>query len=311
MRKMLKKIISINKKMKPYKDEFGWMLSTATFIDSALGWNKRYERWIRNYLDKHYYQLAMSVQERYVANAAKNEKAEQIIWSIWWQGEVNLPEVVQRSRASLMKNHGNYKVVLLSQFNINEYITIPDYLLKLVEDKKVSFVHLADYIRVCILRKFGGIWLDATVFLLDTVPNAYLDHEFLSRHLPVVNPATVAGGRWSGYYMVAGEKNSLLYQFLETFYNQYFLDHKIVITYLLQDYLIDMAYRLFPHVRSLIENMPVNNEGMKYVQEHMNEDYDDVKWNAACQKTIFQKLSWKVPIEDNDQSFYHVVCCKE
>ena len=47
--------------------------------------------------------------------------------------------------------------------------------------------------------------------LTDDIPDSYISDEFLSRHIPSSASTTVSMGRWSGYYMVAGYKESLLY----------------------------------------------------------------------------------------------------
>jgi hypothetical protein len=49
--------------------------------------------------------------------------------------------------------------------NLANYLDVPDYIWKKHEEGKISTAHFSDYIRVSLLAKYGGLWLDATIFV--------------------------------------------------------------------------------------------------------------------------------------------------
>ncbi len=95
----------------------------------------------------------------------------QIIWQYWAQGYENVPEVVQKCLDSVDKWAGDYTVIRLSDANLAEYLDIPEF----VTEKRSLFsrAHFADLLRLMLLKTYGGIWLDATVFLSAPIPQQY------------------------------------------------------------------------------------------------------------------------------------------
>lgn len=87
------------------------------------------------------------------------------IWICWFQGEENAPDIVKMCIASVRKTFSDYSVIVISDKNIDEYIEIP----KFIKDKRekgiIKPAHFSDLIRLELLIKYGGIWLDSTVFV--------------------------------------------------------------------------------------------------------------------------------------------------
>ena len=110
--------------------------------------------------------------------------------------------------------------------------------------------------------------------------------------------------------MVANEAHSFLFELLYAFYLRYWKEHDLIITYLLLDYLLDIAYRHYPEVKEMIDAVPLNNTQMKELQNRLNDDYDEALWQKICQDTILHKLTYKKEIT-NANSFYQAIIGKE
>ena len=298
-------IANVNK----YKHDYGFSLSLGLTFDSYLKRDASYASRVTRYLEDRHADLWKNFSDQYKACPPKTS-ARKTIWVLWWNGEDTMPEIAKRCRRSLHQYHGDYEVVSLSKYNIKEYLDIPAYILEKVQDGRISLPHMADFVRVALLRTYGGIWLDSTVLLTDYVPNEYMDYKFLSRRIAPSSSFSMARGRWSGYYMVANEAHSFLFELLYAFYLQYWKEHDLIITYLLLDYLLDIAYRHYPEVKKMIDAVPLNNTKMKELQERLNDDYDEALWQTICQDTIFHKLTYKKEIT-NANSFYKVIIGEE
>ena len=83
-----------------------------------------------------------------------------IIWSYWDNPEV--PEFVKKCRKNWAKFAPNYEIRYLNKNNIEDYITnMPDNWQSLPPYRQ------ADVLRLKLLEKYGGIWMDASILLLE------------------------------------------------------------------------------------------------------------------------------------------------
>ena len=105
---------------------------------------------------------------------------ENIIWQFWGQGWdfEKLPDVVKISYKSVEKYKKDYEIIHLDMNNINDYLEIPAYILKKVENKKMGFAHFTDIIRLALLYNYGGVWIDATILLTDYLPQEYFEMDY-------------------------------------------------------------------------------------------------------------------------------------
>lgn len=84
---------------------------------------------------------------------------------IYWIGKEYKLIKILRNLIYLHSTNGNgYKVHLINHSNIKNYLdNIPEYFYKLCP------AHQADYVRVCIVLKYGGIWLDSDTLVLNSL----------------------------------------------------------------------------------------------------------------------------------------------
>lgn len=94
------------------------------------------------------------------------------IWVCWLQGEENMPEIVKLCINSIrMHSPAHAEVTLITGKNLDQYLEFPDYVLKKVKEGKLSLTHFLDIVRFSLLEKYGGLWMDATMFLTDDIPD--------------------------------------------------------------------------------------------------------------------------------------------
>lgn len=84
------------------------------------------------------------------------------IYILWYQGFTNAPMVVKKCVQSWILHNPNWKIIKLDETNIEEYIHLDDYIDR--KNKNISLAHLSDIIRIALLDKYGGIWVDSTTF---------------------------------------------------------------------------------------------------------------------------------------------------
>lgn len=112
----------------------------------------------------------------FTLKAKKDLGTEKIVWQYWGQGYDDIPTTVKECLDSVDKWMDGYLIVRLSDQNIHEYLDIPFF----VKEKRrlFSFAHFADLLRLMLLQAYGGIWMDATIRLLDSIPLDYTNCDF-------------------------------------------------------------------------------------------------------------------------------------
>ena len=95
------------------------------------------------------------------------------IWILWLQGEADMPFVVRNCYSSWKKQNSAYEVTLLTENNISDFIDVDG---RILNNPVITKQALSDIIRVLLLEKVGGVWVDATCFctkpLDDWLPSA-------------------------------------------------------------------------------------------------------------------------------------------
>ncbi len=108
-----------------------------------------------------------------------------IIWVMWWQGYETSPAIVKRCIRSWVKKNPDWELVFLDKDSVKEYLTL-DYIVNFKENV-MHLQHLADVIRINLLAKYGGVWVDATCFCCKPL-NEWLDRYIKSGFFAFSNP---------------------------------------------------------------------------------------------------------------------------
>ncbi|MDP1369840.1 capsular polysaccharide synthesis protein [Acinetobacter lwoffii] len=87
------------------------------------------------------------------------------VFVYWGQGISNAPEVVKKCINSIITNTKDLNLIILDDNNILNYIDIPKNILNKFKNNEMNHAHYSDILRLLLLKKFGGCWIDATCFL--------------------------------------------------------------------------------------------------------------------------------------------------
>ncbi|TGD18605.1 capsular polysaccharide synthesis protein [Levilactobacillus suantsaiihabitans] len=161
---------------------------------------------------------------------------KKIIWTAWLQGEGDLPRAVQESFNSMIRNSGSYQVVVITLENVGNYLNVEESIIEKFRLGKLSAAHFTDYIRVCLLKEYGGIWLDATQYLIRPFSDTIWDEDLLlwnsvrdvtGKNLYSSIPFVE---KFNNSFLV-GKKDGLFYQFAVDITEKILLDPIIEIDY--------------------------------------------------------------------------------
>ena len=104
-------------------------------------------------------------------NKNKNRKDEKIIWQYWHQGAKEAPKIIKKCLLSVKEQMKGYKQIVLDYNSIKDYVELPDRYYRLLEDKKMKIAHFSNVLRVYLLEKYGGAWVDSKNYLSGKIPH--------------------------------------------------------------------------------------------------------------------------------------------
>ena len=215
------------------------------------------------------------------------------IWVCWWTGLDSAPALVKQCVKSIIKFSGNHKVNILDKTNISKYLSIPEYMYKKQESGNMGVAHLADYIRVCLLGKYGGIWLDATILCTDIINEEWFNLPVFTLKSEYVDSLYISKHQWTTFCL-GGFSGNIFYSFLKDAFECYWEKENYAIDYLFFDYLIYIAYKSIPAIKEYMDMIPTNTPHRDDLQAAMNACLPVESFSSVIKSdTSLYKLSWR------------------
>ena len=291
--------MKIKKKFQLYK-EFGFKVAFASFCSSAFRHPMAITRWkdkvLLDWLKTNYGRV---IQKYKSFTEKNNRETSNIIWSVWWQGEENAPEIVKACFASVRRHCGNKDFKVITKNNFSDYVQLPEYLLEKLKNGVISITHFSDILRMYLLYNYGGLWLDATIFVTNDIPDEIFNYEYFSIKTGFNTKSyEVTMGRWSSFFQAA-HKGNMLCGFALECQIKYWEIHTIPIDYILIDYFFALAYEKFSEFHEMLDSVPINNPEIEGLRPILNSPFDEKKFADLTRNTNFFKLTWKHKFQKN------------
>ncbi len=136
----------------------------------ALAFNRKINR-ITKYLEKEFKPIC----DKYAGiEYVPSQPSPRIIWIMWWQGEDQMPPIVQSCLRSVRTYAKGFDIRIITEKNYSEYVDVSDVIKYrnqfFLGKERLLIQHFSDILRMRLLAEHGGIWLDATMFLTSSAP---------------------------------------------------------------------------------------------------------------------------------------------
>lgn len=221
---------------------------------------------------------------------------EKMIWTMWWQGEENAPQLVKKCIDSMRINAGYAEIIVLDKENYKEYVQLPIYILEKFNKGIISITHLSDIIRVELIKKYGGLWIDSTIFVAHSIPEELFDYEFYSLKYQNKNDKLVPNKLWTAF-LLGGKKNCVIFNRLSEMFNKYWQCEDDLCCYFLIDYCMKIVIEE-DECLGLVDNVK-QADGDYHLLDNLMDKENLV---TGVSLPIFNKLSWKKKYYTNDNS---------
>ncbi|GHT17006.1 hypothetical protein FACS189429_0200 [Bacteroidia bacterium] len=128
----------------------------------------------------HHEQIKQAVTVRFFAknyvpkipqfNSQTSREMPETLWQYWAQGADSAPELVQACFRTAEKFSGERKHIIIDNKTLSHYADLPAYIHDRFRAGEISYAHFSDLVRMELLYRHGGYWLDATNYMTDEIP---------------------------------------------------------------------------------------------------------------------------------------------
>lgn len=237
-----------------------------------------------------------------------NAQCPKIIWLYWNNGIENAPELVKRCVESIRNTFKDYEINILDDKNMSEYIDLPLYLIKKHEQGIIPHAHFSDLLRISLLAKHGGIWLDSTVFCVSQKIPKYMVSEklfvFKAFDLDRSDETFMCSSNW---FISSCPENNIVVATREILY-KYWKKYNRVIDYFIFHLIFKLVCTRYKEEFDSIIMYP--NISPHLLMFNLENNYDDQMWELIKQQCPIQKLN-KAIVSENPNSFYQKLINRE
>ncbi len=242
-----------------------------------LKWKKRYAGFIENY-------------------ECKNESFEKpkIIWFCWFQGLENAPEIVKKAYESIKKHNSEYEIRVITENNISQYVDIPDYIYEKKRNGIMMTAHFADILRLCLLEKYGGTWIDSTCIMSSHIPQDIENSKiFMFKNYKPASDALMSN---IAVWFISSTKGNPVMTIAKEVLLAYWKKYNFICDYFFTSYVMEMIYDIKPELFKDMPKYPI--ETPHFTVFSLAENFTKEKFESYSSQTFIHKLSYRLNPEE-------------
>lgn len=254
-----------------------------TFKETEPNLKKVNKNWI-------VYTYLKSKYKKFVKNYELPQKLQQknsdYVWWCWFQGEENAPKIAKACLESVRRNFHGKKIIVITEKNMRDFVSFPDFIEKKYKRGIISRTHLSDFLRLELLIKYGGVWIDSTV-LCTSEPDYIFNLPFFVFKTKEDNDPAIAAQSW---FISSKSNNPILILTRDLLY-RYWQKHNYQIHYFILFFFMKLASEKFINEW---KNIPFFSDIPSHIlQRELFENYSDERMAQIKRMSDIHKLTYK------------------
>lgn len=264
-------------------DIFGYGLVVTNFADKYLAGQltmyKEYS-WLKRKFGK-------EVQDYSKIKVESNE-GKDCVWVCWLQGIDNAPQLVKDCYDSVSYWLKDKEIIVITEENYKDYVQFPEYIIEKWKKGIISNTHFSDLLRLELLIKYGGLWLDATTYLTGVLPDYIKKNDFFVYRNGWMDMEMINMGSW---FIYSKRTNNLLLLETRRLLYKYWKKYNYIKNY----FLMHMFFRMVTDKnQETWKKVPVINQiDSHLLMQELNNEYDNKRYREIIKLTSVHKLTYK------------------
>lgn len=235
-----------------------------------------------------------------------DDNLNKTVWIFWWQGIEQAPDLVKVCYKSIEENLKDWNIVLITKDNYKQYTEIPKFITEKLDKGIITLTHFSDILRLDLLLRHGGLWLDATVLCTDgNIPNVILQSDLFVYQTQ--KPGADGHATLMSSWCMWAKPNNFILKATQELLSAYWKRYNYMIDYFLLHQFMTIVMKDFPEETKRI--LPYTNENPHILLLHFFDRYDERLWQDWKKQTCFHKLSYKLNKKEEGHvcTFYDVI----
>lgn len=289
----LKSLLHSKLKEKEYKIKLKLMHKGTTSyvkdaIEAELG---------RKYLEKEYKWYLDSPKKIYLTS----KELPKIIWWCWFQGLNEAPPLVKMCFDSIRRNFRGYKINIITWDNLEKYVDIPNYVITKFKSGIIPYAQFSDIIRVLLLARYGGIWIDSTVYCSNSKIISVIENQnfFVYKNGLLGNNQDIKISNW----FISAKPNELFIQEMKRLLLNYWKTHDYLENYFIFHLLFTLITEKYPQEW---EKVPAfNNVSPHMMVRELNNLFSQERYDQLNTFSSLHKLNHHIKFNNKDKTLYN------
>lgn len=233
-----------------------------------------------------------------------------IIWWCWLQGKKQAPPIVQACYTSLKRSLPEYDIKVIDAENWKKHVVLPDFIVKRWEKNHIPHALFSDLLRLELLIKYGGTWIDSTVLCTldpsfkfqDSSAQKYLEADlFLFQYTPEGTTSGISISNW----FISAHSNNVVLMILRDMLFAYWNDYNCTLDYYIFYLFFAMVAMEYPEqIAAIPYGYSMNSLVLLH---HWSEKFEQMKWNKLTENVCFHKLAFRIgdDVKTNKENYYN------
>lgn len=204
----------------------------------------------------------------------------------YWDNDDNLPPIIALCRESLHKyiDKDRFELILLNKSNYTEWVCLSQEYIK--ED--ISLAHFSDILRIKILEKWGGFWLDATCLL---TKDFYSETQNIRQQDQFFFTYIISR---TGSWFIWSKPNNYIISMVSEILSLWWKEKMHITNYFMFHDIVEMLYWIDPEYRKNWDSMQLIHprNALALLKDYHNDISQD-KMNKLLEDSFVHKLTYK------------------
>lgn len=258
-------------------------------------------------LERKYKKYLTQFNENYTETEHKGANK---IWTCWFQGLDEAPIIVKKCVESVRINNPDKEVVVITANNLHDYVRFPEYIEEKWKRGIITHTHMTDLLRLELLIKYGGTWIDATVFCSSSnIPSYFFDSDLFFYQL--LKPGRDGNGIYLSSWFISAKTNNKILMATQKLCYEYWKENDTMWDYFLLHDFLSIALEYYPDDWDKI--VPRDNAAPHMLLLRLFDEYNEEVWKAISEQTPFHKLTYKFESKEQrrDNTYYKKIVIGE
>jgi hypothetical protein len=231
------------------------------------------------------------------------------IWQFWENpAGRSTPQIVKTSLESVKKFKGDFHHKILDNSTMGNYSDLPGYIIDKFNKKQIGYAHFSDLLRLNLLKNHGGIWLDATAYMTNFIPQYITDEDFFvfltgeKTHFPYA---------FMQNCFIRSKKNNALCEAWYQVCVEFWKNETKTFDYFQHQLMFKTLILNHPAAKNLFNKMPHKSEDETHqlVGDNLLRKFDTDEWERIKRTSFFQKTTFKITgTAEHQDTFFSKLC---